>query len=839
MAQSTMGLFDPAAFVDAVEREACARRAALAALKYRNVWQAMARAMARRPKLRLEFSSRFSATDGDTIYLQVPIALGMDLQHDLTLCGLRDELLVQRCSACAAHEEVFITIIHEVAHLVHGTFQKMTEHQKTTAVKQGLKMECKDRSDGSRAAKIQKKIESAPERLQEQFMGLSGMISPFLPLVINAVEDSRVNLATEKTRKGTRTMFAASHAKILQRGIQTKDDQFRYLSESPPNMQALQAIFLMTSGIPHERWLDPEIVQRLDDPILKDLCEQAKTVRTIADVYALSVPILERLRDLGFCLSPEDEQDDPEPESGDEEQDQEEGGESGEGEPCDDGQESSDTGQDSSGSGSSDASGSDTPDDDDGPETGDKVNDLDGETAKEDNDDNAGQESGGDDGEESQEDGSDDGSSGESGGDPDADGDDPSDGDGTGDDARESDGTSDGDAAGSQPGTSSQDSDATDAESQGDASGDSGRDPSQPHPSSDNGTGEGGPGSKGDYVGPGDYYSPEQYEQDGTAEEVAEMMEAVNGHDNFGDTEDEADKKEPGYSRNLTPEQEVIDAIEKALNQALHFDHFSNELAGLNVWHYGDPQGNMAWDRSSANTEPTPENVLSPALMRLRLAFTDNRRAGKMTGLKKGRVNSKALARVPTGEDRVFQKRLIPTKKDYFVVVGFDISGSTSGRKINLIKGAVRAQAELLNRLGVKFAIYAHSSGGDHVDLFEVKAPHEPWGPTALKALDEIDCFGYNLDGHSLEFYRKVAQRRQETDKVVLFYTDGALNDIGEEYEVFTENVRIMRQKRITCVGVEVGVNSGMTERLGMDTVRIDGSEDIHKVVAALEKYIG
>lgn len=833
MAQ-TVELFDPAALIDAVEREACARRAALAALKYKGVWQAMARAMARKPKLRLEFHPRFSATDGDTIYLQVPIALGMDLKHDMTLCGLRDELLVQQCAACAAHEEVFITIIHEVAHLVHGTFLPMTEQQKVDAVKKGLNLECKDKPDGSRAAKIRKQIEEAPDRIQHDYLSLASMISPFLPLVINAAEDSRVNLATEKTRRGTRTMFAASHAKVMQRGIQVKDDQFRYLNGAPANMQALTAVFFMTSGIPWERWLDPEVAARLDDPELKDLCKQGQKVRTVSDVYALSVPILERLRELGFCLSPEDEEDDPRNDDGGE-QDQDQDSESGEGDPSDDGTESSDSGQESPGSSSPDASGSNPTPEPNEPETGDKVNDLDGDSAEEDDDNDAG---GGSD-EEGDDDASDNESNGESGDDPDADGDDPSNGDGTGDNADESAGASDGNAAGSQPNTGDQDADASDAEPQGDASGDSGRDQGQPNPSSDNSTGEGGAGSQGDYVAQGDYYSQEQYEEDGTAEEVGKMMETITGHEKFGDTEEEAEKNNHG-GYNPTPEDEVLEALEKALNQAIHFDHFSNELAGLNLWHYGDPVGSrMAWRNRNGETEPTPERILSPALMRLRLAFTDNRRAGKKTGLKKGRVNSKALPRVATGEDRVFQKRLIPTKKDYFVCVGFDISGSTQGETIQLIKGAIRAQAELLNRLGVKFAIYAHSSGGDHVDLFEVKAPHEPWGPEQLKHLDEIGSFGYNLDGHSLEFYRKVAQRRQETDKVVLFYTDGALNNIGEEYEVFTENVKIMRQRRITCVGVEVGTDSGMSERLGMDTVRIDGSEDIHKVVAALEKYIG
>ena len=206
-------------------------------------------------------------------------------------------------------------------------------------------------------------------------------------------------------------------------------------------------------------------------------------------------------------------------------------------------------------------------------------------------------------------------------------------------------------------------------------------------------------------------------------------------------------------------------------------------------------------------------------------------------------MDSKALVRVGTGDVDVFRKKHQPAKKDYFVEIGFDLSGSTQRGKDRLIRSAVYTQAELLNRLGVKFAIHAHScgsrrGGGDYVDILEIKGPNEVWGAETKEALSSVHAYGYNLDGHSLEFYRKVAQRQQATDKVVLFYTDGALNAIGEEYEVFTHNVHLMRKLDITCVGVEVGVDSGMTEQLGMDTVRIDGPEDIGKVVKELEKRL-
>ena len=297
--------------------ERYARQAAIEARRHLRTWQAIARMVSRNPKVKLQLTSGPSRTDGTTVWLKVPIELGMKPEHDRSLCGYRDDLLVQECAACAIHEEVFVTIVHEMAHLLFGTFAPATDRERIEAIRKGIALETKGKPEGSRAKKIQKQIDQIPKEYYGQYMALASMISPYLPLVVNALEDTRVNMATEAARKGLRVMFTASHAAMLQRGIKVGEDEVRFLKDAQPNLQAISVVFFESSGIPWEPFVSDEVREALDDERFRDLCEQAAGSRSVKEVFTLAIPVLERLRELGFLLSPDDEEDDPEPESDD------------------------------------------------------------------------------------------------------------------------------------------------------------------------------------------------------------------------------------------------------------------------------------------------------------------------------------------------------------------------------------------------------------------------------------------------------------------------------------------------------------------------------------------
>ena len=132
--------------------------------------------------------------------------------------------------------------------------------------------------------------------------------------------------------------------------------------------------------------------------------------------------------------------------------------------------------------------------------------------------------------------------------------------------------------------------------------------------------------------------------------------------------------------------------------------------------------------------------------------------------------------------------------------------------------------AELLSRLGVRFAIYGHNGlphyYGDgragtgrtyDLDIAVIKAPNETWGPDAIRKLKMLVPGGNNLDGHALEFYRKVADRQDTTDKIIMYYTDGEMpnENYNDELEVLQREISQIKRRNMTLLGVGVNTDSG------------------------------
>ena len=185
------------------------------------------------------------------------------------------------------------------------------------------------------------------------------------------------------------------------------------------------------------------------------------------------------------------------------------------------------------------------------------------------------------------------------------------------------------------------------------------------------------------------------------------------------------------------------------------------------------------------------------------------------------------------------------------MVIGLDISGSTSGGVVARIKAAGLHMAELLHRLGVTFAVYAHTgtptnldAGGDYstdtwsLDVVVVKDPKERWTDATRERLRRVCPLMCNLDGHTLEYYRKVCERQQATDKLVMYFTDGAMpgQNYGEELEILQREIREAPGRGISIVGVGVGTDSPNAH--GLDTVRLDDLEDVPRLVRELEQRL-
>lgn len=902
MTTSTLDVSIPGIPAKELERHERARKAYIEARKLMRDWRSLARMLARDQSIELELTPTRTETNGKTIYIKVPMELGNDSTHQISQCGQRGEDLVLTCPRCAVIEDANITVIHEVSHIVQGTFAEIDPNERTQIIKRAIDLECAGSDTTTRAGKIKARIDSAPDYRKQDYLNLAGLVSPFLSVLINACEDIRVDGSMQRERPGTKVMYRAQKNKVFNEGILRADGTYSKWTDAPPNAQAMIGVYCLTWGTTLDGKVSDKVVEDLKDPEIVDLVARMKNCQSVHEVYKLSFPLLEALRRLGYMKAPEDEQDEPEPEPEPEQENNEEDEGSGDSEDTDglpdgDGDRSdqkengnSDTHIDAESerhegddpeSDTSDDSGSEVPDgadqDDEGsdetgteesipdntrlndesgnageqedsqPESSEQneseptsTHDQDSKSVENEPTDQSSDDSGESDGEPSSDE-----EAGEPSDSPLQDGDSDDEGDGaespdSGDEAE----SSGSDAPGQDPGNN-----VGDGSGQPGTGTETGQDSTVgPQDSGENGEpqhgampGDSGPGMPGKDSGD---YTPEQLESDGTPEEVQHLFGVFGCH---------KDDDEKSYEERLE-ESKDEQALQLAINQTDRFDLPSRQIHGLLLHTYKDMQGQLAWGKDSLYTAygtfktapiKVPERILVPSLQRLRLVFTDNARGSSERNLKSGKVNGRALAkRVPVGDDRLFKKNRRPGKKDYFVVIGIDCSGSTTcrlpegGNRLDLIKTASHAKAELLHRLGIPFSMYAHSGDGYNVELFEIKGPKQPWSKQTQKVLAELQPYAANLDGHTMEFYRKAAQARHETDRLILYFTDGAMPAENYTEEKMILEAEIEKCKKLNIHLVGIGVQTDAPTEYGLDTIQLDSIADVPKVVDGLRKRL-
>lgn len=284
--------------------------------------------------------------------------------------------------------------------------------------------------------------------------------------------------------------------------------------------------------------------------------------------------------------------------------------------------------------------------------------------------------------------------------------------------------------------------------------------------------------------------------------------------------------------------------VAEALEAFKHLDHVPENVGPPKVYAAGD---GPAYRSPHYRTRPvsefkSDEKNVSPALTSARLAFGVNARVEHHRNQRSGKVAGKMLARrVPFADDRVFAKRVVPDRRSYHVLIGMDISGSTTGDTLEEEKDAVLAMADVCHRLGIGFEIWAHCSGFDSremPEMYQIKGPKEAWSPKTRDNLRVIDSSGANLDGHTLQFYRKKLEQSNATDKVLMYYTDGAMpaGNYVEELEVIKSEIKYCKKNNITLMAVGMGVDTPTQH--GFDTAVVNSPRDYRKVVDHLGKRL-
>ena len=124
------------------------------------------------------------------------------------------------------------------------------------------------------------------------------------------------------------------------------------------------------------------------------------------------------------------------------------------------------------------------------------------------------------------------------------------------------------------------------------------------------------------------------------------------------------------------------------------------------------------------------------------------------------------------------------------------------------------------------------------LDIYVIKDADDQWTDKTRDRLRSIYSSAANLDGHTLEFYRKVLDRRRETDRIIMYYTDGAMpaENYAEELAILQDELKTCERKGYLLLAV--GVENSEPEQYGMDTVRLDTIEDVPNVVKHLESRL-
>jgi hypothetical protein len=748
-----------------------------------------AKAITGNDSVRVVHSQTMTATDGITIRLRPPMKLGVVIEHQRLLCGKRNARSQQLCPACAQMDDVFASLFHEIAHIAFDSFKTLDNRDRAQILSRAVSE--RPALAGTRHSKLRDAIAKLGAIQDTTYPVICNIISPYLHPMVNALEDARVNREMYRVRPGTYAMFRSIALEVFDNGIMQDDGTVYRWDDAPENAQVIIGLYCKASGFDYSGWFQPEIVAALDDPQLSRMVKSLEGARSVGAVYRQSFPILERLRELGYCKLPDDLDDDepePEPASGDSEPESSSGDsdddtddeESGTGASGDDGRRESGDGDDTD----DEAEPGDTPDsDDDTDDTDDDSGDGDGDEAGSGTDDDTA-EADTDDG-----DGSDD----------DGDGDDDSDSPVGGDD--------------SSSGTSGFDD--------GDDEADDGFEDDDDDLDDDDEPG---------HTGASAFTS-------GTPDEVTTLLEKFGGHET------------PGFD---PAEASDAAAMDVALVQADTFEAPSSTVWGVNVMDFSPDDKEGMWARSSYwGTPPSveetmpPESLINRTVMKARIAFADNKRAASTQGLRSGRPVSQLLPSVMTGNNKVFSRNRKPAKRDYFVGITLDVSGSTgSSGRIELIRELGMAMGELFSRLGVEFSMFAHT-GGRHeglflheVQMYRIKARRGKWDSTAKQAVASLVPYMSNLDGHTLEFMRRQCDEANTTNKIILYVTDGSMpaENYDDELSVLKRELKTCAKKGYDILGV--GVQNDDPTEYGLDTVRLDTVHDLPRLVDAIDKRL-
>lgn len=192
-------------------------------------------------------------------------------------------------------------------------------------------------------------------------------------------------------------------------------------------------------------------------------------------------------------------------------------------------------------------------------------------------------------------------------------------------------------------------------------------------------------------------------------------------------------------------------------------------------------------------------------------------------GIRGNKIDTKALLRVPMGDARIFKRIHRAKKLETAVTIMTDISGSMSGRKIQLANQAIYATACAIERLpGCKISVGTFP-------LFQVVLP---FGMRASKNIDRfmLDSTGCTPMAEGVLMGFRMLQRRKESRKVLFVITDGE-----PDCRASTINT-LLAASRLGIEVYAIGIQTQSVKALFENWAVINKIEDLPKVMLDMLK---
>ena len=216
------------------------------------------------------------------------------------------------------------------------------------------------------------------------------------------------------------------------------------------------------------------------------------------------------------------------------------------------------------------------------------------------------------------------------------------------------------------------------------------------------------------------------------------------------------------------------------------------------------------------------------------------------SGHRKGKLYNPALARLITGDDRVFRKKQVGRSKDVAVSLVVDCSGSMrwDGRIRNAVISAF-AFCSVLTNMGIACEVigfttkfvegdYRYSRvGALYLPIF--KSFTDPWDMSAKRRLvhpyETKGVLKNNVDGESVQIAANRLLSRPEAGKIMIVLSDGspAADGIDLDLEAHLKSTVQDLEKHIKIIGI--GICSDSVAEYYKNYVVLDDISDLPKTV--------